>query len=65
MPTYVSAPSTRLILEGKSPALYSAALQGNRVKQDMIRDQKKETYPHRQGIPGMLYVVVTAWFPTS
>lgn len=50
---FVSAPSTQLILGGKSPALYCAPLQGNRLKQDLIRERKKDVYPHGQGIPGM------------
>ncbi|KAF8313350.1 hypothetical protein F5887DRAFT_1090268 [Amanita rubescens] len=48
-----NASSTRLILQGKTPALTSPALQSNRLKQDIIRQEKRKLYPCGFGIPGV------------
>lgn len=47
----VLARSTHLLL-GKAPSLYAPALQNSRVKQDIIRKVKKESYPYGTDIPG-------------
>ena len=46
------ARSTKLTL-GTLPSLYSPTLQNNRVKQDIIREVKKESYPYGTDVPGM------------
>lgn len=45
------AQSTHVLL-GTTPSLYAPTLQNNRVKQDIIRKVKKESYPYGTDIPG-------------
>ncbi|KAJ6538270.1 hypothetical protein DFH09DRAFT_1369014 [Mycena vulgaris] len=40
-----NAPSTQLILDGKRPGEFAAALQSNRVKRKLVREAKMEAYP--------------------
>jgi hypothetical protein len=45
------ARSTKLTL-GTAPSLYAPTLHNNRVKQDIIRKVKKESYPYGTDVPG-------------
>ncbi|KAJ6580603.1 hypothetical protein B0H10DRAFT_1962514 [Mycena sp. CBHHK59/15] len=44
--------STSLILDGHRPGQYDPALQNKRIKQDIIREEKKKVYPAGMGITG-------------
>ncbi|KAJ7438260.1 hypothetical protein B0H11DRAFT_2293918 [Mycena galericulata] len=46
------APSTKILFDGQTPAEYSPALHGKRVKRDIVAQQKKKAYPAGLGIPG-------------
>lgn len=46
------APSTKLILNGKTPAAFSPALSSRRVKGDIVRQAKAKRYPYGMGITG-------------
>ncbi|KAF9479178.1 hypothetical protein BDN70DRAFT_984560 [Pholiota conissans] len=52
--TIDNARTTKLAL-GSSPSLYNPTLQNNRVKQDIIRDVKKKTYPCGTDLPGVIH----------
>ncbi|KAJ6582744.1 hypothetical protein B0H10DRAFT_2198444 [Mycena sp. CBHHK59/15] len=47
-----NAPSTRLILDGQKPGQFAPALQGKRIKRDIIREEKKTAYPTGLGVTG-------------
>ncbi|KAJ6598126.1 hypothetical protein DFH09DRAFT_1394058 [Mycena vulgaris] len=48
------ASSTQLLLDGQMPGQFTPALQGSRIKRDIIREEKKKIYPARLGIPGRI-----------
>ena len=50
---YISARTTQLLLNGKTPALVAPALQNSRLKQDILRTVKKEHFQHGSDVPGM------------
>jgi hypothetical protein len=41
---------------GTSPSLYAPTLQNNRVKQDLIREEKKKNYPCGTDLPGTYFL---------
>ena len=43
---------------GSSPSLYAPTLQNNRIKQDIIRQEKKKSYPCRTDVPGMYLLCI-------
>ncbi|KAG6818252.1 hypothetical protein H0H93_006537 [Arthromyces matolae] len=47
------APSTPLLLEGMNPITSNPAFQNVRMKQDMIRDRKKQLFPNGTGVAGV------------
>ncbi|KAJ7752975.1 hypothetical protein B0H16DRAFT_1836147 [Mycena metata] len=47
-----NAPSTHLLLGGRTPAEFAPALQDKRVKQKLVHDVKMEQYPAGLGAPG-------------
>ncbi|KAJ7484769.1 hypothetical protein B0H11DRAFT_2279492 [Mycena galericulata] len=47
-----NAPSTKLILNGKTPSLFSPALGSKRVKQEIVRSVKAKKYPNGLGLTG-------------
>ncbi|KAF8161444.1 hypothetical protein B0H34DRAFT_840756 [Crassisporium funariophilum] len=50
------ARTTKLML-GTSPSLYAPTLQNNRVKQDILREVKKKTYPYGTDLPGVMHLM--------
>ncbi|KAF8966029.1 hypothetical protein BDZ97DRAFT_1917737 [Flammula alnicola] len=54
--TIDNARSTLHIL-GKAPALVAPALQSTRVKQQMLRSEKKKKYPHGTGTEGVTHLM--------
>ncbi|KAJ7456176.1 hypothetical protein FB451DRAFT_1564753 [Mycena latifolia] len=40
-----NAPSTQLLLDGKTPGEFAPAFQSNRVKRKLVREAKQEAYP--------------------
>ncbi|KAJ6625162.1 hypothetical protein B0H10DRAFT_2186338 [Mycena sp. CBHHK59/15] len=46
-----NAPSTKLLLDGQTPAEYSTALHTKRIKHDIVAQQKRKVYPAGLGIP--------------
>ncbi|KAF8150842.1 hypothetical protein B0H34DRAFT_801761 [Crassisporium funariophilum] len=54
--TVDNARSTKLTL-GTSPSLYAPTLQNNRIKQDILRGEKKKTYPFGTGLPGVVHLM--------
>lgn len=48
------APSTTLILDGQMPGQYAPALQNKRIKQNIIREEKKKVYPAGLGVTGKI-----------
>ncbi|KAJ7467403.1 hypothetical protein B0H11DRAFT_2306513 [Mycena galericulata] len=51
-----NAPSTKLILKGKTPALFSPALSSKRVKRDLVREVKSKKYPYGLGVTGTFHM---------
>ncbi|KAJ7464247.1 hypothetical protein B0H11DRAFT_1870607 [Mycena galericulata] len=51
-----NAPSTKLILKGKTPALFSPALSSKRVKRDLVREVKAKKYPYGLGLTGAFHM---------
>ncbi|KAJ6573319.1 hypothetical protein B0H10DRAFT_1964097 [Mycena sp. CBHHK59/15] len=49
---FATAASTRIVFGGLTPAQSAPALQGKRIKRDIIREGKKRLYPAGMGIPG-------------
>jgi hypothetical protein len=49
------APSTLLLLGGKTPGEFAPALQSKRVKQRILLETKKEEYPASLDAPGKLF----------
>ena len=47
----ILAQTTKITL-GRSPSIYAPTLQNNRIKQDIIREEKKKSYPCGTDLPG-------------
>ncbi|KAJ6587438.1 hypothetical protein DFH09DRAFT_1427476 [Mycena vulgaris] len=47
-----NAPSTKLLLGGKKPGEFAAALQSSTVKQKLVHETKLEAYPEGLGVKG-------------
>lgn len=46
------AVSTKILLEGQSPALFNPSLHAKRLKQDLIRSEKLKSSPEGLGLEG-------------
>ncbi|KAJ7761692.1 hypothetical protein B0H16DRAFT_1719332 [Mycena metata] len=44
-PSYIVAPSTQLLLDGKKPGEFAPALHSNQIKRKLVREAKMEAYP--------------------
>ncbi|KAJ7094972.1 hypothetical protein C8R44DRAFT_989559 [Mycena epipterygia] len=51
-----NAPSTKLILDGKTPGEYSAALTSKRVKRHLVHQVKAARYPNGLGVTGVFHL---------
>ncbi|KAJ7482421.1 hypothetical protein FB451DRAFT_1393776 [Mycena latifolia] len=47
-----NAPSTELLLKGKTPGEFSPVLQSKRVKRELVREAKQEAYPAEFDVAG-------------
>lgn len=48
----ILAPSTKLLLGGRTPAQFAPALQNKRIKRDIVRDEKLKKYPDGLDLKG-------------
>lgn len=49
----VLAPSTQILLDGKTPGEFAPALHSNRLKRKLVREVKTEAYPAGLDAAGM------------